>query len=230
MRHHRRFRAAPRRHCSTSETLIAFADKYGFPLSKRLVDAEIAQIPQTKGLNGNSAKAYQQFLAQQRLTDTQVRQVLAGGLLERYLLTPVAANARVSVGMATPYASMMLETREGEAAAIPVAAFKAGLKPTDADLQQYYTANRSRYMVPEQRVMRIARIGPEQVAGVTASTRKSRPITMPTRRTMRRRKRATQPGVVQDQATANAIAHAPRAERRLPRPQHPPAPMPRSLR
>src|SRR5688500_16291817 len=27
-------------------TMIAFADKYGFNLSKRLVDAEIAQIPQ----------------------------------------------------------------------------------------------------------------------------------------------------------------------------------------
>src|SRR3954471_12823909 len=33
-------------------SLIAFSDKYGFPLSKRLVDAEIAQIPGTKGLNG----------------------------------------------------------------------------------------------------------------------------------------------------------------------------------
>src|SRR3954469_22232775 len=33
-------------------TLIAFADKYGFPLSKRMIDAEIAQIPSTKGLNG----------------------------------------------------------------------------------------------------------------------------------------------------------------------------------
>src|SRR6476661_7855381 len=33
-------------------TLMAFADKYGFPLSKRLIDAEIAQLPNTKGLNG----------------------------------------------------------------------------------------------------------------------------------------------------------------------------------
>ena len=43
-------------------TLIAFADKYGFPLSKRLIDAEIAQIPRTKGLNGQfSEQAYQAF-------------------------------------------------------------------------------------------------------------------------------------------------------------------------
>ena len=82
---------------------MAFAEKFGFPLSKRLVDAEIAQIPQTKGFDGQfSEAAYQQFLAQQRLTDKEVRQILGGGLLERYLLTPVAANARASVGMATP--------------------------------------------------------------------------------------------------------------------------------
>src|SRR5690348_15892258 len=78
-----------------SKTLIAFAEKYHFPLSKRLVDAEIAQIPATKGPGGQfSEAAYQGFLQQQRLTDAQVRPVLASGLLERYLLTPVIANAR----------------------------------------------------------------------------------------------------------------------------------------
>src|SRR3954462_5106722 len=99
-------------------TLIAFANRFGFHLSKRLIDAEIAQIPGTKGLNGQfSEQAYQGFLAQQRVTDAEVRQVIAGGLLQRLLLIPVATNARVSVGMATPYASMMLESREGEVAA-----------------------------------------------------------------------------------------------------------------
>ena len=47
---------------------------------------------------------------------------------------------------------MMLETREGEAVAVPVEPFRAAFKPSDADLQQYHPANRSRYMVPEQRV------------------------------------------------------------------------------
>ena len=95
--------------------------------------------------------------------------LVAGGLLQRYLLTPVAANARIATGMAKPYASMLLESREGQAAAIPLDSFKAGLKPTDADLQQYYSANRNRYMVPEQRVLRFAKSGPEEVGIVTAS-------------------------------------------------------------
>jgi len=152
------------------KTLLAFADKYGFPVSKRLIDAEITQLPGTKGLNGQfSEQMYQQFLQQQRLGDAQVREIIAGGLLQRLLLTPVATNARVPVGMATPYASMLLEQREGEAAIVPIDAFKAGLKPTDAEVQQFYTANRARYMIPEQRILRIARIGPEQVAGASAS-------------------------------------------------------------
>jgi peptidyl-prolyl cis-trans isomerase D len=189
-------------------TLIAFANKFDFHLSKRLVDAEIAQIPGTKGLNGQfSQQAYQQFLGQQRLTDTQVRQVLTGGLLQRLLLTPVATNARVSVGMATPYASMMLESREGEVAMVPLDAFKAGLNPTDADLQSFYQTNRARYMIPEQRVLRIARVGPEQVAGVTASDQEIATYYNANKATYAPKDtRTISQAVVQNQAAANAIA------------------------
>ena len=151
-------------------SLIAFAEKFGFNLSKRLIDAEITEMPATKGLNGKfSEQAYQSFLSQQRLTDAQVRELISGNLLQRLMFTPVVAVPRVPVGLATPYASMLLEAREGEAATIPAEVFKAGLNPADADLQRYYAANRARYMVPEQRVLRIARIGPEQVASVSAS-------------------------------------------------------------
>jgi len=190
------------------KALFAFADKYNFHLSKRLVDAEIAQIPAAKGLNGQfSEQAYQAFLAQQRLTDSQVREVLGGGILQRMILTPLASNARVSTGMARPYADMLMESREGEAAAIALDAFRAGLKPTDADLQGYYTANRNRYMVPEQRVLRIATIGPDQVASVTASDEEitayynSHKADYASKET-----RSVSQAVVPDQAAANQIA------------------------
>lgn len=151
-------------------TLQAFARKHGFVLSKRLIDAEIANIPGVKGLNGQfSQEAYQTFLTRQRLTDAQVRDLIEGSIIQRLLVTPAANNPRVPVGMAIPYASMLLERREGEVALVPVAAFTAGLNPTGAQLQQYYLANRNRYMVPEQRSIRIARMGPQQLANVTAS-------------------------------------------------------------
>jgi peptidyl-prolyl cis-trans isomerase D len=189
-------------------TMLAFADKYGFPLSKRLVDAEIAQLPNTKGLDGRfSEQAYQQFLAQQRLTDPQVRRILAGSLLQRLMLTPIATNARVPVGMAMPYASMLLEAREGEAAIIPTDLFKAGIKPTDAQVQQFYATNRARYTIPEQRALRIARIGPEQVADVTASDKEITDYYNANKATYAPSDtRSLSQVVVPDQATANAIA------------------------
>jgi peptidyl-prolyl cis-trans isomerase D len=189
-------------------SLLAFADKYGIHLSKRLIDAEIAQIPQTKGLNGKfSEQSYQQFLAQQRMTDAQVRDIIAGTLLQRIILTPVATNARVSVGMAMPYASMLLEAREGEAAAVPLEPFRIGLKPSDADLQRYYAANRNRYMIPEQRTVRIARIGPELVSGITASDKDIADYYNANQATYgAKQTRNLSQAVVADQASANAIA------------------------
>ena len=190
------------------KTLFAFADKIDFHLSKRLVDAEIAQIPQTKGLNGQfSEEAYRVFLGQQRLTDDTVRELLSGGLLQRLVLTPVVTNARATVGMATPYASMLLEARTGVVAAIPMGTFLPGLKPTDADIQTFYNANRSRYMVPEQRVLRIARIGPEQVANVTASDQEVTAYYNAHKADYApKESRSLTQAVVPDQAAANAIA------------------------
>jgi peptidyl-prolyl cis-trans isomerase D len=150
--------------------LQAFARKHGFILSKRLVDAEIANLPGVRGLNGQvSTTNYQAFLSRERLTDAEVRNLIAGTLLQRLMITPAATSARVPVGVATPYASMLLEQRQGQIALVPLSLFAAGLKPTDAQIQQYYSANRARYMVPEQRVLKIAPIGPAQVANVTAT-------------------------------------------------------------
>ena len=155
-----------------AKTLEAFAAKYGFSLSKRLIDGQIATLPGTKGLNGQfSDQAYAQFLQQQRMTDQEVRMIIRNGLYQQLLIAPAAVNARAPVGMATPYASVLLEGRQGEVAFVPTEAFKAGLNPTQADLDRFYAANKQRYVVPEQRVLRIAKIGPEQVANIEATDR-----------------------------------------------------------
>ena len=190
------------------EALSAFARKYDFNLSRKLVDAEIANIPGTKGLNGQfSDAAYQAWLGQQRMSDQQVRQIIRNGLLQQMLLTPPIANSRVPVGVATPYASMLLEARQGEVAVLPIAAFRAGLTPTDADLQRFYAGNRNRYMVPEQRSLRIARIVPEQIVVPAPSDQeiaayyKSHPDEYGTKDT-----RVISQAVVPDQKTAQGIA------------------------
>jgi peptidyl-prolyl cis-trans isomerase D len=190
------------------KAIITFANTYGFPISKRLVDAEISELPGVRGLNGKpSVQGYQSFLAQNQLTDRQVRDLLSAEIVARYLLLPVSAEARVPVGVATPYASMLLEAREGEAAVVPFTAFTTGLKPSDADLQRYYAANRARYTVPEQRIIRFARIGADQVPGAAASDQeieayyKSQQATYGSKQT-----RTLSQAVVPDQKTAAEIA------------------------
>ena len=110
--------------------LQAFAKDHGFILSKRLVDAEIANLPQTRGLDGKfSEQAYQAFLQQQQMTDTDIRRLLDVALTQRLVLAPAAVDARVPVGVARPYASMLLEAREGQLALVPTQAFRAGTQP-----------------------------------------------------------------------------------------------------
>src|SRR5258705_13490698 len=90
--------------------IIAFAKKYGFPISKRLVDAEISELPGVRGLNGKpSVPGYQAFLAQNQLTDRQVRDLLSAEIVARYLPLPVSAANRVPVGVATPHAPKLLQ-------------------------------------------------------------------------------------------------------------------------
>ena len=192
-----------------ARTLEAFASKFGFVLSKRLVDGQIATLPGTKGLNGQfSDQAYAQFLAQQRMTDEEVRMIIRNGLLQQLLIAPAAVNARAPIGMATPYASVLLEAREGEVAFVPVEAFKSGLNPTQADLERFYTANRQRYMVPEQRVLRIAKIGPEQVADVQATDKEIADYYNQNRALYAAKEtRIISQAVVPDQAAAQAIAN-----------------------
>ena len=147
--------------------LLAFAADHGFILSKRLIDAEIASLPQNRGLDGKfSQQAYATFLQQQQMTDAEVRQLLSVALTQRLVLAPAAVDARIPLGVARPYASMLLEQREGQMALVPTEPFRAGLNPSDGDLQSFYAQNRNRYMVAEQRVLKVAKIGPETVANV----------------------------------------------------------------
>jgi peptidyl-prolyl cis-trans isomerase D len=100
--------------------LQVFAGKNDLRISKQMIDAEIVKLPGTRGLDGRfSQAAYQGFLQQQQLTDAQVRDMLAAALTSRLLIAPSAANARLPVGVATPYASMLLEAREASVAMVP---------------------------------------------------------------------------------------------------------------
>ena len=190
-----------------AETLEAFASKFGFNLSKRLVDGQIANIPAARGLNGQfSEQSYRAFLQQQRVTDEEVRWIIRNGLLQQLMIAPAVVNARAPVGMARPYASILLEAREGDVAFVPTEAFRAGLNPTPAEIQRFYAANQRRYMLPEQRVLRVAKIGTEQVASVQPSDKEISDYYNANKATYEPKEtRVITQAVVPDQTAANAI-------------------------
>ncbi|MCP3733336.1 SurA N-terminal domain-containing protein [Sphingomonas sp. RP10(2022)] len=189
--------------------LERFGQDQGMVVSKRSIDGVIAGIPGLRGPNGQFDPAnYQRLLADQKLTDAQVRTDIARDIIAQQLMLPNQGATQVPMKVALPYASLMLEKRTGQIAFVPAKAVDTGAAPTDAELQAFYKRNIARYTIPERRIVRYALVSPEQVkaravpteAEVAAAYRQQAP------RFAAAEKRTIAQVVVADQAGANALA------------------------
>lgn len=148
-----------------SLTLRAFADDQGVHISKRLVDAQIAQIPAFQDAAGNfSQDNFRSLLIRERITEQALRDDISREILQRQLLGPVGLGVKLSDSLVLPYASLLLEARQGTIAAIPAVAFLDDKAPTDAQLADYYKRNADRFTIPEQRRIRYAVIDAQRFA------------------------------------------------------------------
>ena len=87
-----------------------FASNQGMIVSDRSVESVIASIPAFRGPDGRfSQTAYDQALAQQRITDRDVREDIARERMIQFLTAPVNGGARVGRQFALPYASLLLD-------------------------------------------------------------------------------------------------------------------------
>lgn len=155
----------------SAKAMVAFGRDQGFTVSKRMVDGEIASIPAFQNLAGQfDDAAFRSALRAQNLSEHQVRADIAGSLVQRQILLPVAGSPKVPDAMARHYASLLLEQRSGTVGLIPSAAMAGGAEPSDADINAFFKANVDRYTIPERRVLRYAFVGPEQVAAAAAPT------------------------------------------------------------
>lgn len=144
--------------------LERFATDQGMVVSKRAIDGQIASIPALQGPDGKfSQTAYETLLAQRRLTDTQVRQDIARETSSQQLTLPTIGASQVPARLALPYASLLLEKRQGQMAFIPTRSLGAGAPPTDAEIAAFYKRMGARYVVPERRVIRYAVVTPGTV-------------------------------------------------------------------
>lgn len=147
-----------------------FGRQQGLKASKRMVDGEIASIPAFNGPTGKfDQQTYLRALRERNLTEAQVREDFGRVLITRQLIGPVSATAKAPRELALPYASLLLEQREGTLVAIPSEAMDRGADPTAAELDQFYKRNVRRYTVPERRVVRFAPFGPATLPKMTAT-------------------------------------------------------------
>ncbi|MFS0735434.1 peptidyl-prolyl cis-trans isomerase [Sphingomonas sp. 1P06PA] len=145
--------------------LELWAREQGFTASDRLVDGEIASIAAFRGPTGAfDRQAMTAVLAQQRVSEKQLREDISGDIVRRQLLGPIAGGARAATGIVTPYAALLLERRQGMIGFVPAARMAAGPPPTAAEVQAFYTKNIAGFTLPERRAARYALFGPQNVA------------------------------------------------------------------
>lgn len=137
--------------------LSEYARTQGVHVSKRMVDARIASIPAFQDAAGNfSQSLFRQMITAQGISEKAIREDIAKELTGQIMISPAGLGTKLSDSLVLPYASLLLEAREGRIAAIPSAAFMPKEKPTDEQLKKYYADNAGRYTVPEQRALRYA--------------------------------------------------------------------------
>ncbi|WP_430429431.1 SurA N-terminal domain-containing protein [Parasphingorhabdus sp.] len=140
-----------------SFAIADFGKKYGMNAGKRLVDGEIASIPTFQGANGQfSEENFRRALQQQGISEKQLRDDFSRNLLAEQLLTVSGFGAFVPQKLVVPYASLLLEARQGQVAIVPSVAFIDQSPPAPAAVAAFYAANSSRYTIPERRTISYA--------------------------------------------------------------------------
>lgn len=137
--------------------LRGYAQQFGLRAGDNLINSEIRKIGAFRGADGNfSEETYRQMLAQQGVTDAQVRDDLGTALLAQQQIIPASFGTTIPDALARRYAQLFKERRQGSIALLPAAAYAPAGAPTAGQLQSFYTANRELFIRPERRVVRFA--------------------------------------------------------------------------
>ncbi|QJU56398.1 hypothetical protein HL653_00125 [Sphingomonas sp. AP4-R1] len=137
-------------------TLEAWATRHGIVASDRLIDGEIASISAFQGTTGRfDEKTMRAVLAQQRISESSLRDGIRGDMLRRQLLIPISSGVHPTPSMIAPYADVLVANRTGLVGLVP-AKPDAVKPPTDAEIAAWYKSHIALYSLPERRVLRYA--------------------------------------------------------------------------
>lgn len=140
-----------------------FGRAQGVTAGAKLIDGEIASIPAFQLAGRFDQASYEAALRAQRLTDRELRQSMTGDLVRRQLVAPLDVTADLPPGLARPYASLLLERKEGLIGVVPAALVPNPPAPSDADLRAFYTSRKAALTIPERRTFRYALIDPDEI-------------------------------------------------------------------
>ena len=152
------------------KAISQFGAANGMVISRRMIDGEIASIPALQ-VNGKFDDAtFRRLLADQRISEAELREGIESDLKRRQLLQPIALGATVPRGMAEPFAALLLEVRRGAILPVPSAAMPDPGAPTDAQLKAFHSKNRAAYTLPERRAFRYAELDTVALAAKATPT------------------------------------------------------------
>ncbi len=153
------------------ESVAVFASNIGLRAGRRLVDSEIANAPYFRGASGKfDDEIYKQALRQQGLSEKELRDDLAKGLLVKQAAVPVSFGTVMPSSIARRYAGVLSEARKGAIALIPSAAYAPAKGPDEAQLNAFYKETRTRYIRPERRVLQYATFDESALKDLKAPT------------------------------------------------------------
>lgn len=148
-----------------------FGRKHGLYVGNRLIDSEIAKIPDVQGPDGKvSDQLYKAFLQQRGLNDTQLRRELGNSLMARQMLANADLGVAVPGTLVQRFAAVVTERRTGQIGLLPSTAFVSKTLPSDSELGTWYAANQAAFIRPERRVIRYATFSDAVLKTVPAPT------------------------------------------------------------
>lgn len=152
-----------------SLAIAEYGRSIGLRASDKLIDSRLVRMPEFRNPSGQfDTNTYRAVLGQIGYSDQMMRRYLGEQLLQQQVMLPVALNSRMPESLVRRYAALQKERRTGQVAGFPSAAFAPETGPSETQLREYYTANRSDYMLPERRVLRYAAFGEEALKGEIA--------------------------------------------------------------
>jgi peptidyl-prolyl cis-trans isomerase D len=151
--------------------MLAWGKKHGIVISDRLVDSEIAKMAPFQGPDGKfSQTLYRQLLQQRGISEALIRGDIAQTQIARSLLVPASFGATMPASLATQYAQLFKEKREGMIAVLPAPLFAPAQPPSDKVLADWYGAHRGMFIRPERRAIRYAVLNADALKNVSAPT------------------------------------------------------------